>query len=249
MSALVICAPSFAVGVKDVRLMPISPLELQQAILHTPLYSSKQEQLTLRAFNSGLSKIAYEQYTLLWKKVPNDGYANLRRGVAALRYWRYATQPSVHEIPVGSQQDKSLYAVASSCLEKASKLMPDSADANAEYGFLLWQFGNRMSEGLTLIVKASSIEPANATIHSILGDIYSNPTPGVYKPQKAASEIATALHNDPSYAYPHYQLARLYMQEKKYSDARNELKAYINLGNASTSQSPGVVFLELLIGK
>ncbi len=161
-SILLLSAPSFAVGLKDVRLVPISAHELQQTILQTPLDDAKQEQLTARAVDSQLSKTAYEQYTILWKRTPNDGYANLRRGVAASIFWRNGTLPSVHEIPIGSQQDKELYTVACSCLEKAVTLLPNSGLAKSEYGFLLWQYGNQMSKGLALMKKALSVEPKNA---------------------------------------------------------------------------------------
>lgn len=246
-SILLLSAPSFAVGLKDVRLMPISAHELQQAILQTPLDDAKQEQLTARAVDSQLSKTAYEQYTILWKRTPNDGYANLRRGVAASIFWRNGTLPSVHEIPIGSQQDKELYAVACSCLEKAIILLPNSGLAKSEYGFLLWQYGNQMSKGLALMKKALLVEPKNANVHSRLGGVYSNPTTGVYSPQKAEIELRTALHYDPSDAYPHYQLARLYMQEAKYAKAQSELKTYTNMGNINADQLPGVVFLQSLM--
>lgn len=208
----------------DRRLMPIQPRELQKSVRQLPLNSSEHVVLLSRARSSNLEKLAYHEYTTVWKTKPQDANANLFRGMSALMFWRSGLFS-----PKPTRRDTTVFQVARSCLQKAVTLRPRSSLANMEYGFFLWQFGNDMPNGLSLLNKAVLIAPEDARSHIYLGLVYSNPSGNAYDMQKAEKEVQMAIRLDPTYAFPHDLLSGIYTRLGRKSEAQIESQKYQSL--------------------
>jgi tetratricopeptide (TPR) repeat protein len=215
---------------KDPRYLPISAKELQQRVQKTPIDSPQHALLTARANIANLQKVAYDQYTAIWKRKPNDGHANLRRGIAAQNYWQHI----LHSTKIsGTERFPALFydlqRTARQCLHKASTLLPDSSSAQIAYGFFLWQWDNQMEKGLTLLKKAVSLSPKDARARANLGSVYAKRSGNAYDPQKAEEELKLASRLDPTYAYPHWLLVSLYINTHQYKNAQQAMQTYLNL--------------------
>lgn len=213
---------------KDKRLLPISQPQLIQAIRQTSITSAQQEQLISRARKSSLIDVAYNEYTLLAKKRPNSARATLLKGMTAEILWQQCMDPVARK-RLSSVPSGNFWRIAGSCFAEALKQTPGSSSANLEYGYFLWQFGNDMRRGLTLIQKAVALNPKDPRCHCILGLVYSNPTGNAYNLQDAVKELQRATELDPTYAFPHSLLASAYSQLKQKVDAQRELQAYTSL--------------------
>lgn len=235
MVVLLSVACGYAAPRKDPRLIRISEQELQRLIRQTPIESPQHARLAARAVSSGLQKVAYEQYTALWQRNRANGYANLRRGIAAQEYWRYTGRLGGQRLP--PQEEHELFRTARSCLSKAVSLLPDSAAAHVAYGFFIWQWGNQMGPGLNYLRKAARLAPEEARVHANLGSVYSNPSGNAYNPQQAEQALRKAIQLDSSYAYPRRLLASLYLNTKRYKEAQRELQAYLSLAPPGTEKA------------
>lgn len=207
--AVFLCNLHQATGKADARLSLITSSELQKNITQTPLASPLQQQLLSRARQSHLIDIAYYQYTTLWKQHPNDPELNVLRGISAEYLQSDSMKPELRQI-YRLSEGQNLFSVASECLAKGVALRPASALACSEYGFFLWQFGNRLPQGLALLSKATKIDANNPHIHAIWGLVYANPDGGAYNLRKAVYELKVSSNLDPSYAFPHELLANIY---------------------------------------
>lgn len=228
---------SLAVQTKDAATVPITEVQLRQLIQKTPLDSTEHSRLMARAQTSHLYKVAYEQYTLLWKAHPKDAHANLLRGVMAEEYWLGSTYRSTH-INLTAKEQGMLFDTAQTCLAQAVKLQPNLTGANTAYGLFLWNYrSDRQEDGLSLIKKAVALNPKGIRAHVALGEIYSNPYRKAYAPQKAEAELRRAIELDPTYSYAHYTLIHLYLTLHRYQDAQKELQVYSNLLPANVGVS------------
>ena len=232
----------------DAPLLPLTKKELIQSIQKTPIESPEHIKLIISACNSHLLETAYEQYTLIWQKQPNNGSANLRRGVTAMEYWEYATVPAVNELPLSSPKAEEVANAASSCLEKAVELLPNSASANAEYGHLLFYRGDT-DMGVKLLKKAEALAPKSATAFELLGAIHASPNPPYYQPKLAEKELRLAMRLAPFDSYPHWVLASLYLDERQYSQAQTELHSYLDLAPPELAQESYVKKMQLWIAR
>ncbi len=219
----------------DAPLFSITEKELTQSIQQTPIKSPEHIKLIMRASASHLLKTAYDQYTLLWQKQPNNASTNLRRGVVAMEYWEYATKPTVNELPLNALQAGEVCNVARVCLAKAVELAPKSASANAEYGHFLFYQGDE-DRGVQLLKKAEALAPNASTAYELLGAIYASPNPPYYQPKFAENELRVAMRLAPLNSYPHWTLARLYLDEQEYSKAQKELQSYLKLAPPALAQ-------------
>lgn len=231
-----------ALAQKDGTLQSIDAVGLVRAIQASTLKSPQQEVLLDRAAASGLSQIAYEQYTRFWQKSPYDAYANLRRGEAAEDYWEYATRPSNHQISLVSPLAQELFQSARDCLTEAQKKAPADASANLAYGRFLFWYGSQMPKGLNYIKKAIAISPKSYAAHEILGDAYAEHSGDVYNLPLAEKELKIASMLRPTAAYPHWRLIRVYLDEDRLQDAKRELQAYVNLTPPSETQTDVINF-------
>jgi tetratricopeptide (TPR) repeat protein len=232
---------------KDLSQAPISQAELKQLITATPLTSPVQFKLIPRAASSGLEKFAFEQYSLIAQKQPNNGNALLLQGLAAEKYWYHARKKSVNELPDGSPQEIAFLKKVGAYLARAVVLLPNSAVANEACGNYLWQFGNDNVGGMKLLKKAVALAPKNASAHAYLADMYSNPAPDLFSPAKAEAEFREAARLDPNYAFPRFGLARLYVDQKRYREAQMQLKAYAALLPSGSAQFANVQFIQQVI--
>jgi tetratricopeptide (TPR) repeat protein len=239
----------FSVGISVANaapLLPITQQELIERIQQTPIGSSEHSNLIIRAYDAHLLKTAYEQYTLIWQKQPSNGSANLRRGVAAMEYWEYATKPFINELPLSSPKADEVSNAAKVCLTKAVELAPYSASANAEYGHFLFYQGDEAS-GVAHLLKAEKIAPKNPTPHNLLGAIYASPNPPYFLPKLAEKELRTGIHLAPSDSYPHWVLAGLFLDTRQYSKAQDEMQVYIHLAPPARAQESYVKQMQLWI--
>lgn len=211
---------------KDARLLPIKEQQLKQLVQRTPIVSSEHLILLSRARSSRLTGFAYEQYTLLWKNRSKNAHTNLWRGISAPMYWRHSKSATPQK---RASRSEDIFIVARACLAKAVELQPNSATANMEYGFFLWQYGNRVDEGLALLRKAALLAPRDPRAHTFLGLVYSNPTGNAYNLQKAEKALKTAIRLDASYAFPHELLASIYRRQGRHQEAQREMQAYRSL--------------------
>ncbi len=67
-----------------------------------------------------------------------------------------------------------------------------------EYGYYLWQFGNNMEHGLSLLKEAAKLAPNDPSIHAILGLVYSNNTGNAYSVNQAIAELKRAAQLEPN---------------------------------------------------
>lgn len=237
-------ANRIAAAEKDVVMQPIDQKTLVQSIQSLPLKSPQQGDLIGRAYTSGLIATAYEQYTLIWQKSPQDAYANLRRGQAAEDYWEYATRPDIHELSGVDSQSRKLFQAARECLTEAQKRAPNDASANYAYGrFLFWN-GGQMSLGLSYMKKAVAISPKSCAAHETLGDAYAEHSGTAYNLPQAEKELKIAAMLDPTAAFPHWRLIRVYLDEKRQQDAKRELQAYISLTPPSAAQTKVIKYYQ-----
>jgi Flp pilus assembly protein TadD len=218
----------------DQRLQPVKANELVRLIQETPISSKQHAVLISRASKSKLTAIAYQQYKIIQTRMQKNPDANLYLGKAAFEYWRYMDSPAQYAVYGHSNYPNTIFTVARTAFNRATELAPNSAMAKAELGFFLWQWGNSMDKGLAMLMKASILAPNDARVHVLVGDLYSNPSTSSYKPQKAEQEMKKAVELDPTYAYPHFLLAGLYIRLRQYQSAENELKSYFNLAPPST---------------
>lgn len=235
---LLAVATASAAQRKDPRMIPISQQQIQQQVQHTPLRSHGHLETILKARSSGFAKTVYEQYALKQKQNPNDPYAKLWLGIAADEYLDYAGSPFVNSLS-SSQAYKFRQQVRSN-LAGAVEALPNSALANARYGFFLWQDDNQMSKGLALVKKSVSLDPKEPVTHVTLARIYSNATGNAYDPAKAKESVDAAIRLDPSFAYPHWVKAGLHINSKEYDKAQRDMQAYLSLAPPTFAQNPAV---------
>lgn len=226
---LLFCVCGYAAENKDPRLVVISQKDLRQLIRRTPINSPKHAVITARSRASHLEEVAYEEYTSIWRKTPDNAFANLRRGIAALNYSDRIGFVERGKAGLTLQQEAALSVTVRSCLAKAAQLQPNSAPANVAYGFFLWQYDNKMDEGLALLRETAAFAPKDARVHANLGNIYSNKSGNAYNLGKAEEELRTAVRLDRTYAYPLSLLISLYTNEERYKDAQWAMKAYLKL--------------------
>ncbi len=231
---------SFAVNAQDHRYLPITQKALSEQIKLLPFASEQQMEIITRAYNSGLAKEAYDNYTSLWVSKPKNPYINLLRGVAAENYWRY----TFIDLKQLTPDTNTIFKTAYECLTLAAQHSPVSAEADREYGYFLWQFAGNMHNGLKYLQRASLMNKSDPRIHAMLGDVYSNPSSIVYQPKTATVEYHKAIALDQTYAYPHSSLVLMYIQEKKYQRAQQELQKYLSLTPLSTAEKPMVRLLK-----
>ena len=246
LAAVFLASAGHAAQVKDPSQEPISQAELKRLITTTPLTSPIQFKLIPRAAASGLEKAAFEQYSLIAQKQPNNGDALLLQGLTAEKYWFYARQKNGNGLPDRMQEAHLLESVGT-YLAKASSLLPNSAVADEAYGRYLWQFKHDNAGGLKLLEKAIAIAPKSASAHAYLADMYSNPSPELFSPAKAQAELLEAARLDPTYAFPRFGLARLYVDQKHFQEAETQLKAYAALIPPSSAEFSNVKFLQQVI--
>jgi tetratricopeptide (TPR) repeat protein len=239
---------SCASGIADATLLPIKKKELVQSIQKTPIESPQQGKLISRAADAHLLKTAYEQYTLIWQKQPDNASANLRRGVTAMEYWEYATKPAVNELPLSSPQADEISDAAATCLAKSVELAPKSASAKAEYGNFLFYQGN-MNKGVQLLKEAEALAPKAPTSYELLGAIYASPNPPFFQPKLAEKTLGTAIRLDPLNSYPHWVLAQLYSDEQRYGEAQKEMQTYLNLAPPERAQESYVTQMQSWIAR
>lgn len=215
-------------GVKDKRAAVIAAPELRRLILQTPINSPLHQELMSRASHSHLMDVAYVQYSELWRRKPGDAYANLLRGVSAEYLELGKANPDTKKFYSQATTD-DLLSVAASSFARAVELDPKAAIVNLESGYFLWQFGNKLPQGLAQLRKASQLVPNNVRVHATWGLVYENPYGGVYNMKKAVDELNLAISLDPTYAYPHNLLANIYTRLKQPVKAEQERRRYQSL--------------------
>jgi hypothetical protein len=228
---------NFASSQQDAMMRPIDEKSLIQTIQKLPLSSPQQSEMMNRAAASGLSRVAYDQYTLLWQRSPQDAYANLRRGEAAEDYWQYATQPDIHEFSLTSPQAQKIFQVARDCLVAALEKAPNDASTNFAYGHFLFWHGSQMSKGLSYMKIAVAISPKSYAAHATLGDAYAEHSGEAYNLPRAENELKRAAMLNPTASFPHWRLIRVYIDENRRQNAKRELQVYVSLTPPSATQT------------
>ena len=214
---------------KDYRVLPITRHEVAALISQTPLIFDKHSILINRAYNSKVSKAAYEAYTELWIKREYDPKLNLLRGLAAVEYWKAAT--GLTNEGKNWAVAPSVFKAAESCLKRAYSLEPSSFTAQREYGFFLWQYGNQLSHGLELMKSAIELAPTDAVSHATLGDVYLNLTAAAtFNLKEAEKELRLAIKFDPNYIFPRSGLVDLLTRTRRFAEAKTELDICLKLG-------------------
>jgi tetratricopeptide (TPR) repeat protein len=238
----------------DARRTLISQSELQKEIDQTALSSPKQLELVSRSRYSHLADFAYKQYKSVRDEHPNDFWANLLAGVAAENDWEYQTMSSTTETAPSAQMQVVLDK-ARLFLSRALELKPNFAQANMEYGYFLWQYGNdaqSASRGFSLIQKGVQLSPNNSMAHTLLGEVSSNPYgyyASYYNAARAATEYQRAINLDPLYARPRWGLVVLDLLLKRYADAQIQMTEFLRLTPADVANEKTVKILQNAIQK
>ena len=255
----------------DNSALNITSLELSASIKSTPSDSTTHESILHRAYISRQSRVAYEEYTSLWLKFPNNAYTNLWRATAVMtllmqqvvaqqaenlillptpldRSDVLAQSPS---IPHGAQSNiaKRLdpVALARSCFAHAIKLNPNSALINLEEGFFLWQWNDKMEDGLKMMRHALEMSPNEPIIHLRLSEVYANHSGNAYDLDKSLGELRTVLRLAPSLSATHADLVDVWLQKKNYKKAQSELQIYLHMVPEQRKQSKWVQWMQQAI--
>ncbi|MCW3060413.1 MAG: hypothetical protein JWQ02_2234 [Capsulimonas sp.] len=189
---------------------------MRQAIRETPIQSPYQRELLKRARYSHVIDVAYDEYTEKWRRDQNGFDANLLRGLAAEYLGIDGMMPELQARYEWIFRN-DLFQTAAACFEKSVRLNPQSPVANMECGYFLWQFGNKMPEGIALLRKAAWQEPSDPHVHELLGTVYENPSVESYDPERAIHELKLAIQLDPEAPRPHRMLTDLYQRLHKAS--------------------------------
>lgn len=219
---------SFAQSRKDPRVRTITRAQLQQLIAKTPLNSRTHGRIIGWAQTSHLTGAAYAQYDNLWRKQPDDAYANLWRGITALIYENVSAYPS-SKVRLSAEQKMRLWENGRSSLRDAVRLKPNLSWTNAAYGGFLFNQPRGEQEGMRLMRKAVKLEPKNASAWAALGDALINPYRSTHNPKEGEQALRNAARLDPLYASPHLALIRLYVGQKRFKEAQRELQAFKSL--------------------
>lgn len=226
---------------KDPRVQVITRTQLQRLLATTPIDSPLQSRIAARSYASGLIGAADIQYTQIWQRKKNNPYANFLRGSTALDYWWYASYPSTG-IRLTATQNTRLFTTARVCLAQAVESKPDFARAVSSYGSFLFNYESNRSEGLTLMKKAVVLEPSNPALWESLGETYLAPV----KETQSLSDAEKCLHRaaqlDPLYSAPHYTLIRLFSDQRRFKEARRELRVYCDLVSTKSAQTATALF-------
>ncbi len=214
----------------DPRLTPITASQFRKTALGTLISSSDHAKLIGRAYISRNSDKAYLLYVELARQNPKNSYAQLWAGLAALDLQlalMHPDQMALYErrLVLGTQPS-NLFPEARLYLSKAYALAPKLALAQSRYGWFLWQYGNDMPEGLSLLQQAVEKAPQDAEMHCLLGAIYSNQSGNAYDLHKAEGELKKAVMLDPSYAQAHLLLSQVYNRLSSVPLSQKEEKTY-----------------------
>jgi tetratricopeptide (TPR) repeat protein len=213
---------------QDPRLQLITRSQLLTSIAKTPLNSRQHGRLIGRARASNLIPVAYVQYDKMWRKQPNNPYANYWRGITAYQYeWLSGYKSS--GVRITPDQRTQLWEAARSGLQRAVELKPDFAAANSAYGSFLSAIPGEEKRGLDFMRKAVQLEPKTAGLWRSLGEVVINPYFDFYDPKEGEQALLKAARLDPLYAAPHYALIRLYVETKRFKEAQRELQIYTRL--------------------
>jgi hypothetical protein len=121
----------------DERFQPITRTELIKQIAQTPLNSPQQSVLISRAKVSHFLDTAYNQYTMLWNKQPQNPDTNLLRGTSALLFCQDSMDLRLQPLYGLHSSRTDLFPVAASCLKTAAETNPKSADRST-HSFNAW---------------------------------------------------------------------------------------------------------------
>lgn len=198
---------------------PIQASELVHEMQTLPLNSPMQGILISRAYRSKQPDLAYQYYSDILARKPDDGYANLLKGMAAEYCWFYHFMDN-KEV---SQQTNNYFDTAKMCLYKAVTILPQSALTNAQYGVFDSEYLGDTKDGLKYGLRAVEIDPHSWITHDYLGWIYTNMTRKEYDPHRAEQEYLRALSINNNIAVVHFDLVALYCQLKRYGEADKEM--------------------------
>ncbi len=242
----VICSAACRVNAADPRLEWITSQKLQQQIRSTPLASTRTHVYLLsRASSSSLSWLSYKEYSVLWQKNQNGGYANLYREMSALNFynsqytpWTKPTLSNVRLAKIRGDAGKSLL--------KASIQLPDSDVAQLAYGYFMWQYGGNMGRGLNIIKQVEQRNPKLPSVHATLGSIYGNQSGNAYNLAKAEQEYLEAISLDSNYAAPRSSLVFFYLDyvDRDVNKAHKQYKVWLSLLPPHLLRDPGVLRLQ-----
>ena len=214
----------------DPGLQPVTKAEIKRIAETVPLKSSQQTLALSRAYRSGvlISRFAYEEYKSLLNKKKDDPQATLLAATATLFYYNKLddTRPKG---PFVSYQ--TLLDEAGTLFRRAMFLDPNSPRTLKYYGNYMFRNDHNQGKqiGLLSLQRSANIDPKDAGVHAILGDIYANPYNGGYEPERAEQELLKAVALDPTWASPHNRLIGLYLWEKKPAKVRQQVAAYRKL--------------------
>lgn len=115
---------------------------------------------------------------------------------------------------------------ALSALASAATSMPGNAAVQQWYGMVLFTHG-RLKEAISALELANDLLPNQGTINALLRDVYK----ADQRIDRAISAAQRATRYDSANPDNHYQLAKLYMETHRNSDARSAVMVAITLKN------------------
>lgn len=210
----------------DPRTAPLSQRDLVLAIRSEKPDSPANVLLLNRAAYSDRSDVSYQEYKALSSRYPQDANRHLWYGIACLNFMQSTRTRKGGRSFV---RFGALLKESTKELALAAERLPTSAVAQKAHGFVLWQYGNNMAEGLKRMQQAEKLDPKNPSVHLVLGLVYENPTGNAYSLPKAKKEYQEAIRLDPLFAAPHKGLARVYDALGKPNEAAQETRTCLSL--------------------
>jgi len=195
-------------------------------IHHTPFNSPIQDDILREAVSDNLLGLAYVEYTAIWNKNQADPYVNFLRGrMAANLVMETAFDPPSSR-KYTPEQFQRLQSAANDCLSRAYAAKPDYPPIDVTYASWIFIVPGRQQQAVSLVRKAVRARPNNALYWAVLGEELMNPSPATCNQTEAASCLRKSERLDPKSPVPHIRFVQLYLDEKRYAEARKELAIF-----------------------
>jgi len=215
-------------------------------IAQKPWNSEEHRIAIARAAASGLQRDAYYAYASKTIRPASEFNARILRGLAAETYFESLVNPILNHgsshIPV--PLTSKLLATAQENFEKAVEINPKSGIAHCEWGTYLFYYGQERIRGLEELRKGVELDPNQARCHLLLGNALSMPGFQQANFSEAERELRKAITLKPNYAIPHRSLATIYISQKRWKNAQDELNAFLSFASQKDADSDTVALLQ-----
>ena len=204
------------------------------AIQTVPVYGSAYLNRGLVNAKRGQYKAAIADYSEVLKHIPHHFQARFNMGIALLRLKDYPKAIEALEVATqqagGPRKAKALYNLGMAYLNSGSqyrqkaqqafldaiRIKPDYVEARLGLVDIALKYNQRDETALQNIDKVLELKPNYPPAYFRVAQIYS----GIHDKNSAKAAYLKAIQYNPQYTKARYNLALLYLDEKRWGDAR-----------------------------